>query len=248
VGRFALYLPITAALLLCACHSTAHPTASTPSSHIATPTSVGQAIEVSTASLTPAAIASPQISSFGPGTKIVGRDIAAGTYESAGGSNCYWERESGFGGTTRDIIANGNPQGSAVVTIAPSDAGFKSSGCGTWTIVQASGSATNAATGASAAPLLSLSQFALQADDLPSGFALTAPGGPSGTDLGALTNYREEFQQQNGTSAQRLQQTLVVITLLAQYPDPSSALSNLQTVSSQRLNQLLGITDCCLAI
>jgi hypothetical protein len=64
--------------------------------------------------------------SFPAGTYIVNVDISPGTYSTPGGSGCYWERLSGF-------IANDLPTGSAVVTIAPTDRGFKSADCGTFT-------------------------------------------------------------------------------------------------------------------
>lgn len=71
---------------------------------------------------------------FGDGTHRVGTDIAPGTYRNSGGTGCYWERLSGFGGSFGDIIANGNASGSqpVVVTISTSDAGFTSRRCGTW--------------------------------------------------------------------------------------------------------------------
>ncbi len=72
---------------------------------------------------------------FTSGTFRVGVDIASGTYVAPGGSGCYWERESVFGGGGSDsIIANDffPGQGQVVVTIAASDKGFKTSGCGTW--------------------------------------------------------------------------------------------------------------------
>jgi hypothetical protein len=75
----------------------------------------------------------PQSSSFGNGQFAVGIDIAAGTYSTSGGGSCYWERESGFGGTLSNIITNNLPTGPAIVTISSSDVGFKSQGCGTWT-------------------------------------------------------------------------------------------------------------------
>jgi hypothetical protein len=71
--------------------------------------------------------------SFGPGTYIVKTDIDPGTYSAPGGDTCYWARLSGFGGTLSEILANGNPTGSVVVTIAASDKGFESKGCGTFT-------------------------------------------------------------------------------------------------------------------
>jgi hypothetical protein len=58
-------------------------------------------------------------------------------YTRATSSGCYWERQSGFGGTLGEIIANdfvgfGAPQ--IIVDIAASDKGFKTeAACGRWT-------------------------------------------------------------------------------------------------------------------
>jgi hypothetical protein len=71
---------------------------------------------------------------FGDGTFVVGQDIGHGTYAAPGGDGCYWARLSGFGGTLDEIIANGNPTGPVVVTIAASDAGFETRGCGEWLV------------------------------------------------------------------------------------------------------------------
>jgi sugar-specific transcriptional regulator TrmB len=70
--------------------------------------------------------------SFGEGAYIVGTDIEPGTYRSSGSSGCYYERLSDFTGDMNSIIANGVTDAPAVVTIAPTDAGFQSSDCGTW--------------------------------------------------------------------------------------------------------------------
>lgn len=78
-------------------------------------------------------VAGPKIT-FADGTHRVGVDIAPGTYVAPGGSPCYWERQSVFGGSGTDaIIANDISRGGqAVVTIEASDKGFKTTGCGTW--------------------------------------------------------------------------------------------------------------------
>jgi hypothetical protein len=68
--------------------------------------------------------------SFGPGTFIVGVDVAPGRYRDAGGPNCYWARLGDFSGD--GMIANDMVGSRTVVTIEPSDNGFKSEGCGTW--------------------------------------------------------------------------------------------------------------------
>ena len=74
-----------------------------------------------------------QATSMGDGTWAVGIDIAPGTYSTSGGDTCYWARLSGFEGGTDSIIANDLPKGSAIVSIAPTDKGFATKGCGTWT-------------------------------------------------------------------------------------------------------------------
>ncbi|WP_330296739.1 hypothetical protein [Streptomyces sp. NBC_00503] len=70
------------------------------------------------------------------GTLKVGVDIAPGTYKSAGstegGTGCYWERTKDASGSTDSIIANENPTGQAVVTIAPGDGYFKTQDCQDW--------------------------------------------------------------------------------------------------------------------
>src|SRR5215217_7541608 len=70
---------------------------------------------------------------FSDGTYQVGTDIQPGTYRNSGGRNCYWERLRGFDGGMNAIIANGGSNNPSIVTIAPTDAGFQSQGCGTWT-------------------------------------------------------------------------------------------------------------------
>jgi hypothetical protein len=71
--------------------------------------------------------------SFGAGAYIVGTDMQPGTYRSSGGNNCYYERLRDFTGGMHSIIANGNTNNPTIVTIAPTDAGFQSHNCGTWT-------------------------------------------------------------------------------------------------------------------
>lgn len=69
---------------------------------------------------------------FGDGTFLVNKDIQPGTYRTAGGDTCYYERRSDASGSFDGIIANDLAQGQAVVEIASSDVAFKSQGCGTW--------------------------------------------------------------------------------------------------------------------
>ena len=69
----------------------------------------------------------------GDGTWVVGSELASGTYAAGPGLDfCSWERLSGFSGEFEDIIAIdvGDPR--PIVTIFPTDAGFKSADCGEW--------------------------------------------------------------------------------------------------------------------
>ncbi|MEU9185290.1 hypothetical protein AB0D14_12120 [Streptomyces sp. NPDC048484] len=68
------------------------------------------------------------------GMHRVGVDIAPGTYRSTGNTDdlCYWERTKDAFQSTDSILANNNVSGSAVVTIAPGDAYFKTTGCQDW--------------------------------------------------------------------------------------------------------------------
>jgi hypothetical protein len=74
------------------------------------------------------------VTTFGDGTYVVGVDIAPGTYRNSSSSEgCYWERLSGFGGTSDEIIANEFTTIRQLVTIKESDVGFSSDDCGIWT-------------------------------------------------------------------------------------------------------------------
>ena len=79
------------------------------------------------------AITSSLSSPFGDGAYVVGLDIDPGTWTSPGGDSCYWERLTGFSGDFDDLEANGLGASNVVLTIKSTDAGFKSSNCGTWT-------------------------------------------------------------------------------------------------------------------
>ena len=69
---------------------------------------------------------------FGTGLKFVNSDIAPGRYVSTRNTSCYWERLSGFGGTTSEIIGNEIVSGQAIVDILATDLAFGSSRCETW--------------------------------------------------------------------------------------------------------------------
>lgn len=76
----------------------------------------------------------PTFVTFTDGNYLVGSDIQPGTYRTRIGSpGCYYERLKGFSGTLGDILANNNTDNPAIVTILPTDKGFNSQNCGTWT-------------------------------------------------------------------------------------------------------------------
>lgn len=78
---------------------------------------------------------------FGPGLFVVGTDIEPGTYKATvpgDSGGCYWERVSGLGGELAEVIANDGVAAGDTVTVEidPSDVGFASDGCGTWTLLE----------------------------------------------------------------------------------------------------------------
>ncbi len=99
------------------------------------PVAISPAVEA----LTPCAELPPPAIDFLDGTYIVGTEVPAGTFRTLAAEGlCYWERLAGFSGGLDDIIANGLADGAPeIVTIASTDAGFSSSGCGSWSNVLA---------------------------------------------------------------------------------------------------------------
>lgn len=82
----------------------------------------------------------PPQTEFGEGTWIVSDQIAPGRYRSGGPGvsdfGCYWARLSALDGSFNSLISNGFVEDPTVVDISAGDAGFESSGCGTWTLVE----------------------------------------------------------------------------------------------------------------
>jgi len=71
--------------------------------------------------------------SFGDGLFRVGSDIRPGRYRTAADpTSCRWARLRGFSG--EPALASDLTAGSVIVDILPSDAGFRSEGCGSWTV------------------------------------------------------------------------------------------------------------------
>jgi hypothetical protein len=94
----------------------------------------GAATAIPTAAATPAGPAG----SIGAGVHVVGVDIQPGNYRTAGPvdsviPNCYWARLKNTDGEFGAIIANGNTEGRATVTIKKTDGAFETTGCQPWT-------------------------------------------------------------------------------------------------------------------
>ncbi|WP_409470692.1 hypothetical protein [Streptomyces sp. HC307] len=84
----------------------------------------------------PAKEPGPAASVEGDGMYLVGEDMKAGTYKTAGPAdsvipNCYWARLKDASGEFGSIIANDNAQGQARVTVRNGEY-FETSGCATW--------------------------------------------------------------------------------------------------------------------
>lgn len=76
----------------------------------------------------------PATSFSGDGEYLVGEDIAAGTYKTAGADGsfgCYWERAKDASGEFGSIIANNNLEGPGRVTLNKGEY-FKTSRCAEW--------------------------------------------------------------------------------------------------------------------
>ena len=68
---------------------------------------------------------------------LVGFEIAPGTWRNTDSANgCYWERRSGSEIPPNEVIANGFSFDIQTVELEPSDRGFYSENCGSWTRVE----------------------------------------------------------------------------------------------------------------
>lgn len=71
---------------------------------------------------------------FADGVYRLAAGFPPGTYRTLGSPDgCYWERLRGFSGHPSEIIANELSPAPMTVTVEPTDAGFRVSGCGIWT-------------------------------------------------------------------------------------------------------------------
>ncbi|MBW3537220.1 MAG: cell wall-binding repeat-containing protein [Actinobacteria bacterium] len=84
-----------------------------------------------TADLTPDEIARTSADRLADGTWLVNTEVQPGMWTASGGTTCYWERVSGFGGELSEVIQSGT---SPTVTVEAGDLGFKSRRCGTWSL------------------------------------------------------------------------------------------------------------------
>jgi hypothetical protein len=72
----------------------------------------------------------------GDGIWIIGVDIERGTYQSAGGTLCYWARRADLSGEGSAILANNFKPGRQSVAMGPDDVAFESAGCGAWELMK----------------------------------------------------------------------------------------------------------------
>ena len=72
---------------------------------------------------------------FGPGTWLVGEEIAPGLWQNSDSSQgCSWMRLSSLGGGPSAANATGSTSATVlVIQITAADVAFHSAGCGTWT-------------------------------------------------------------------------------------------------------------------
>ena len=127
---------------------------------------------------------------FGDGIYIVGTDIQPGTYRNNGQQGCYYERLSGFGGVLGETIANENTDSPAVVTIFPTDKGFKSARCGIWSLISG------------AQPTPEEESNSSESEQVPNSAAVPSPSSTSETQSG-------QVQSSLSTYAAQLRATVV---------------------------------------
>jgi hypothetical protein len=70
------------------------------------------------------------------GVYVVGVDIPAGNYHTAGGNDCYWERLNNVSGGFTAIIANGKSSAEQTVRVQTSDKAFGIKGGCAWTRIE----------------------------------------------------------------------------------------------------------------
>lgn len=98
------------------------------------PTPSNDVVDANDAKAQVAEVEDSKFPSFKNGQHAVGTDIQPGTYRTRTASGgCYFARLSGFDGSLDEIISNTNTGAPAVITIEPTDKGFQSTRCGTWT-------------------------------------------------------------------------------------------------------------------
>lgn len=80
---------------------------------------------------------SEPITSMNEGTYLVGEDVKAGSYKTAGPttSMCYWSRNKDDSGELRAIIANDIVHGPGRVTLSRGEI-FETNGCETWELAK----------------------------------------------------------------------------------------------------------------
>jgi hypothetical protein len=99
--------------------TTAEASTSAPSTTAAPETTTTAAATTTTAAPT-----------FSDGLFVVGTDIPPGVYQAEGSDQCHWERLRSADGAPGSVIAERSGRGQTIVTIADTDAAFRTEGCG----------------------------------------------------------------------------------------------------------------------
>ncbi|HQZ89646.1 MAG TPA: CAP domain-containing protein [Thermomicrobiales bacterium] len=116
--------------------ATKTPTPIKTSTPTKTPTSTKTPTPTKTPTLAPTATTGPQHGTdwFTDGTWNIGEDVSAGTWRNSDSSaGCHWQRLSSLSA----VIVESLSHEIQTVTIEPGDAYFRSTTCGTWTLIAA---------------------------------------------------------------------------------------------------------------
>lgn len=72
----------------------------------------------------------------GNGTYVVGKQIKAATYRTAGGPRCTWVRLATLTGDPRGVLDRGTAPASSSIDLAAGVVGFVTNGCPEWVMVR----------------------------------------------------------------------------------------------------------------
>ena len=130
----------------------------------------------------------PPIITFGEGVQTIGAAVPPGLYKTNNATaSCFWERLRGFSGALSDVITNDFGSGVRIVDIKPSDVGFNSSRCGSWSTFVASAYTPTSTFGEG--------MFAVGSQVAPGRYVSPATGGTSSCYWERLSGFSGEFAE-----------------------------------------------------